>query len=73
MTVDELSAYFQQYTLPKVLRLDRATHQQNVEEQVAQLLDNMRRQPENWRHEHQLLRIKNALEHPFDGQEIPRF
>jgi hypothetical protein len=73
MTIEEWSAYFENITLPEPLRLDRACTQFNVADRVERLLENMSIQPENWRHEHQLKRIKNAFENPFNGQEIPRF
>jgi hypothetical protein len=73
MTIEEFSAYFENITLPEPLRLDRACTQHNVADRVERLLENMRTQPGNWRHEHQLKRIKNAFENPFNGQEIPRF
>jgi hypothetical protein len=73
MTIEELSAYFEGMTLPDELRLDRACTQLHVADRVNRLLENMKTQPENWRHEHQLMRIKNALENPYNGPGIPRF
>jgi len=73
MTTEELSAYFENIVFPEQLRLDRACTQLNTADNVKRLLENMKRQPENWRHEHQLMRIKNALENPYNGPEIPRF
>lgn len=72
MSFDELNNYFTATELPAELRLDRATTQLNVAEYVKQLLNNMELYPENWRHKHQLLRIKNSLENPYDGPGIPR-
>jgi hypothetical protein len=72
MTVEELSAYFENIALPEQLRLDRACTQFNVADRVNHLLENMKVQPENWRHKHQLIRIKNALENLYAGPEIPR-
>jgi hypothetical protein len=73
MTFEELNDYFTNATLPAELRLDRASTQLNVPDRVKQLLSNMSLYPENWRHKHQLLRIKNALENPYNGPGIPRF
>lgn len=73
MTAEGFSAYFENIDLPQQLRLDRACTQFNVAERVKRLLENMVRQPENWRHGHELMRIKNALENPYSGPEVPRF
>lgn len=72
MSFDELNDYFSTATLPEELRLDRASTQLHVADFVKQLLTNMQLHPDNWRHKHQLLRIKNALEHPYDGPGIPK-
>jgi hypothetical protein len=73
MTFEELNTYFNTISLPEELRLDRASMQSNVPERVKQLQNNMQKDPENWRHKHQLLRIKNAIENPYDGPGIPRY
>jgi hypothetical protein len=73
MSYEELYNYFGSITLPEPLRLDRACTQIDVKEHVEQLLINMKEFPENWRHHHRLLKIKNALENPYNGPEIPRF
>jgi hypothetical protein len=72
MNFDELTQYFANIELPQELRLDRATTQFNVADQVKILLTNMQLYPENWRHQHRLLKIKNALENPYNGPGIPR-
>lgn len=73
MSYEELSEYFSNVTLPQELRLDRATTQLHVADFVKQLLKNMKNYPDNWRHQYQLMRIKHALENPYNGPEIPRF
>jgi hypothetical protein len=73
MTFDELNTYFNTISLPEELRLDRASTQSNVPERVKQLQNNMQKHPDNWRHKHQLLRIKNAIENPYNGPGIPRY
>jgi hypothetical protein len=73
MTFEELTNYFDNKQLPAQLRLDRAAVQSNLAEQIKYLLQNMEREPQNWRHEDKLTRIVKALEHPYDGPGIPRF
>jgi hypothetical protein len=73
MSVDELSKYFQNIDLPDELRLDRSSRQFKVPERVEYLLAAMRSNPENWRHAHQLMPIKNVLENPYDARKFQDF
>ena len=73
MTDEELIAYFEHADLPDSIRLDMATTQYNVKAAVDQNLEAMRADPKDMRSRHRLRRIANAIEHPYDGPEIPRF
>jgi hypothetical protein len=72
MTDPELIAYFDNKELPKVLRLDRATTQHEVAEAVKRNIENIKADPNDHRSRHRLTRIMEAVEHPYDGPEIPR-
>ncbi|SEO61573.1 DUF5954 family protein [Mucilaginibacter sp. OK283] len=71
MTEQELTAYFETADLPQTLRIDRATTQHDVKEAVARNLETMRTEVKHAGARHRLMRIINALEHPYDGPEIP--
>jgi hypothetical protein len=73
MTDEELIEYFKHATLPDSLRLDRATTQYNVRNAVNDNLELMRANPKDERCRYRLQRIVNAIEHPYDGPELPRF
>ncbi|MBD1385904.1 hypothetical protein IDJ75_11485 [Mucilaginibacter rigui] len=73
MTDEELIAYFEHALLPESVRLDRATTQFNVRDAVNQNLESLRADPKDTRCRHRLQRIAMAIEHPYDGPEIPRF
>ena len=72
MTDQELIAYFDNKELPLTLRLDRATTQFEVKDAVQRNIDNIIANPNDHRSRHRLTRIMEALEHPYDGPEIPR-
>ncbi|MDR6943657.1 DUF6965 family protein [Mucilaginibacter pocheonensis] len=72
MTDQELIAYFETAVLPEVLRINRAITQYNVKEAVERNLELMQNDPKNVHARHRLSEIKNALEHPYDGPEIPK-
>lgn len=71
MTVQDLTAYFETADLPQTLRIDRATTQHDVKEAVARNLETMRTEAKHSGASHRLMRIINALEHPYDGPGIP--
>ena len=73
MTDEELILYFEHAALPDSLRLDRATTQNNVAKAVSSNLELMKADPKDHRCRHRLNRIAAAMEHPYDGPEIPRF
>lgn len=73
MSDEELMAYFEHAILPETLRLDRATTQHRVKQAVKTNLEAMMADPKDHRSRYRLARIAAAIEHPFDGQEIPRF
>ena len=73
MTDEELIAYFEHAKLPDTLRLNRATTQLNVAEIVERNLAVMAANPKDMRCRYRLMDIANAMEHPYDGPEIPRF
>jgi hypothetical protein len=73
MTDEELIAYFEHTELPESVRLDRAITQHNVRETVKQNLESMRADLKDMRSRHRLRRIATAIDHPYDGPEIPRF
>jgi hypothetical protein len=72
MTDQELIAYFDKKELPLTLRLDRATTQFEVKDTVQRNIENVKANPNDHRSRHRLTRIMEALEHPYDGPEIPR-
>jgi hypothetical protein len=73
MTDEELIAYFEHAILPETLRLDRATTQHFVKENVHRNLELLQENPNDTRCRHRLRRIANVMEKPYDGPEIPRF
>jgi hypothetical protein len=73
MTDQELTIYFEQAKLPQTLRLDRATTQDNIPQAVKNNLEKMNADPKDHRCRHRLKRIADAIAHPYDGPEIPRF
>ncbi|WP_179412715.1 DUF6965 family protein [Mucilaginibacter sp. E4BP6] len=72
MTDQELTVYFETATLPETLRINRAITQFSVKEAVSRNLDAMRSDPKNMHARHRLTEIRNALEHPYNGPEIPK-
>lgn len=72
MTDQELFAYFDNKELPLTLRLDRATTQFEVKDAVQRNIENIKGNPNDHRSRQRLNRIMEALEHPYDGPEIPR-
>ena len=72
MTPQELIAYFKTVTLPETLRLDRASTQLEVKEAVRRNIETMLLDKDGGRAMHRLLQIKNALETPYNGPEIPK-
>ena len=72
MTDEELIAYFEHAKLPETLRIDRATTQTNVAEAVKNNLDQMKADQKIFRCRQRLERIAHAIEHPYDGPDIPR-
>jgi len=73
MTDEELVQYFETASLPKSLRLDRASTQHDVAESVKRNIALMLSESKDANAKHRLMRIKYALENPYDGPEIPRF
>lgn len=71
MTEQELIAYFETADLPETLRLDRASTQYDVKEAVTRNIEIMRTDLKNSNAKHRLMMIAHALEHPYDGPEIP--
>lgn len=71
MTEPELIAYFENRELPESLRIDRATTQHSVRAAVERNLETMQSNPRDNGAKHRLTQIKNALESPYDGSEIP--
>lgn len=72
MTDQELFAYFDNKELPLTLRLDRATTQFEVKDAVQRNTENIKANPNDHRSRHRLIQIMEALEHPYEGPEIPR-
>jgi hypothetical protein len=72
MTQEELIAYFKTATLPKTLRLDRASTQFEVKDSVKRNIETMLLNKDGDRAMHRLLQIRNALETPYSGPEIPK-
>ncbi|RKR84559.1 hypothetical protein BDD43_4802 [Mucilaginibacter gracilis] len=73
MTDTELIAYFENATLPEMLRVDRATKQYELPRYAKQHIDLLKQNPDDKNARFWLLRIKKALDKPFSGQEVPRF
>ena len=72
MNPQELIAYFEMVTLPETLRLDRASTQNDVKDAVQRDIETMLLNGDNGRAKHRLLQIKNALENPYSGPDIPK-
>lgn len=72
MSPQELIAYFENKKLPAVLRLDRASTQHDVAAAVSRNIERMGTNANDWRAKHKLEQIRNALETPYDGPEIPK-
>jgi len=72
MTAQELITFFKTVTLPETLRLDRASTQGNVKEAVKRNIEIMLTNADGGRAMHRLTQIKNALETPYSGPEIPK-
>ena len=72
MTEQELIIYFETATLPEVLRINRAIIQYDVEEAVERNIEMMLRNPKDDNARHRLADIRNTLEHPYDGPDIPK-
>lgn len=73
MTDQELTAYFDNRELPKILRIDRATTQHDVAEAVKRNMENILANPQDHRSRRRLVDIVQALETPYSGPEKPRF
>ena len=73
MTDEELIEYLKDAKLPETLRLDRAITQHNVKNAVEANMELMRANPKDERCRYRLQRIINAIKHPYDVLEIPRF
>jgi hypothetical protein len=73
MTDAELIAYFENAELPEMLRVDRATKQYELPKYASQYVNLLKQKPEDKNVRFWLLRIKKALDEPFNGQEIPQF
>ncbi len=72
MTDEELIAYFENAALPSTLRLDRATTQYEVKEAVERNIEMLKQGDKGGHARHRLTQIMNAIEHPYDGPEIPK-
>lgn len=72
MTDQELRTYFENATLPPTLRLDRATTQYEVKEAVERNIEMLKQGDKGGHARHRLTQIMNAIEHPYDGPEIPK-
>jgi hypothetical protein len=73
MTDAELIAYFENTELPEMLRVDRATKQYELPKHASHYVNLLKQRPEDKNVRFWLLRIKKALDEPFNGQEIPGF
>ena len=73
MTDEELIAYFEHAKLPDKLRIDRATTQHQVQQAVYHNIEILKSDSTDARCRNRLNRIAAAMEHPYDGPEIPRF
>jgi hypothetical protein len=73
MTDAELIAYFESAQLPDMLRVDRATKQYQLPQFTQYYIDRLKQRPDDKDIRFWLLRIKKALDEPFNGQEIPAF
>jgi hypothetical protein len=73
MTDEELITYFECTPLPEKLRLDMATTQFDVAQNVKNNLASMLADPKDHHCRNRLIKIANAMEHPYDGPEIPGF
>jgi hypothetical protein len=71
MTNEELIAWFKDKELPKVLRINRAITQHEVQNAVKRNIENLLANPNDNRAKHRLTDIMTALETPYDGPEIP--
>lgn len=72
MTDEELIAYFTGKDLPETIRINRAITQHAVRVAVDRNIELMLTGPKTDGAKHRLTQIKNALETPFDGPEIPK-
>ncbi|SDF28480.1 hypothetical protein SAMN05216464_115117 [Mucilaginibacter pineti] len=72
MTDQELIIYFENATLPAKLRLDRASTQYEVKDAVQRNIEMLKQGDKGDHAKHRLIQIMNAIEHPYDGPEIPR-
>ena len=72
MNPQELITYFENKALPETLRLDRASTQLEVKDAVRRNIETMLLNTDNGRAMYRLLQIKNALETPYNGPEIPK-
>jgi hypothetical protein len=72
MTPQELIAYFKTAILPENLRLDRASTQFEVKDAVGRNIETMLLDTDGGRAMHRLIQIRNALETPYSGPEIPQ-
>ncbi|MCW3116886.1 MAG: hypothetical protein JWM28_968 [Chitinophagaceae bacterium] len=71
MTDQELIAYFEAVTLPEILRIDRATTQYEVKDAVGRNLAMLKEGDKGGHAKHRLTQIMNAIQHPYNGPEIP--
>ncbi len=72
MTPQELIAYFENKTLPEILRLDRASTQHDVKVAVERNIEIMLLDKDGGRAKNRLTQILKALETPYDGPGIPK-
>jgi hypothetical protein len=71
MSNEELIAWFKDKELPKILRINRAITQHDVQDAVKRNIENLLANPNDNRAKHRLTDIMTALETPYDGPEIP--
>ncbi|MES2375972.1 MAG: hypothetical protein V4553_05320 [Bacteroidota bacterium] len=72
MTDQELIDYFTDKDLPESLRINRATTQHEVRTAVDRNIETMLTSNKPGGAKHRLTQIKDALETPYSGREIPK-
>jgi hypothetical protein len=71
MTDQELIAYFENATLPEILRINRAITQYEVKDAVERNIEMIKQGDKGGHAQHRLTQIMNAIENPYNGPEIP--